>query len=132
MKFELRRCGKIIQAAMLLHNFLVNRRLEHDSSFSDDKHFFESFDIHDLDSDSPSVSTELANAQPSDNNEPSIPGRFREHQTAEHFQQGNALRVRIGSQLVEANLGRRLPSLVRLTKSGYYFQARTEDRNTDN
>jgi len=77
LRFDLRKCGVIIQAAMLLHNFIIDER--HGQPHNDcDRAFFESFSI-DRSQESQRRQTQLTGEQPralvTDNNEPRPPGR---------------------------------------------------------
>jgi hypothetical protein len=58
LKFEITECGNIINAAMLLHNFLVDERLK--SGDDDDMTYFSTFCTDTLLTDSNTNETELA------------------------------------------------------------------------
>jgi hypothetical protein len=72
--FDIQDVGRIVMAAALLHNFLVDER-ESDLSFdSEDAHYFRNFSLREND-ERALVSTEAPTAVATDNNKPHPGGR---------------------------------------------------------
>ena len=120
LRFDLRKCGMTIRAAMLLHNFIIDSR--HGAPHDDfDRHCFQDFNI---DSNLQSqrrltrATGESARALVADNNEPRPAGRpsaieAEERREGERIRNGNVL------LLATHNFGRPLHSNMRLNSHGH-------------
>ena len=72
--FDIQDVGRIVTAAVLLHNFLVDERESNLSVDSEDAHYFRNFSLREND-ERALVSTEAPTAVATDNNKPHPGGR---------------------------------------------------------
>jgi len=120
LRFDLKKCGMIIQAAMLLHNFIIDER--HGNPHDDfDRNYFSNFRI-DGNQQSQQRLTQATGEQPralvTDNNEPRPAGR-PSNQDAEHRRQGQRIRNSNLLKLAHHNFQRPILSNMRLNAQGH-------------
>ena len=118
MSFDVHQVGGIVNAAFLLHNFLVDER-ERLGSHEEDAAFFRSFSLRDSDARS-ALCTETATPGATDNNEPISAGR-PPVDVQSLYQQAHSLRERLCANLVSAGLGRRHTEDMKFNEYGQVY-----------
>jgi len=120
LRFDLRKCGLIIQAAMLLHNFIIDEGHGYDEF---DRSCFENFSIN-RQLESQRRQTQSTGEQPralvSDNNEPRPAGRRSDE---ERQRRDDGERIRNGNVLLLATHSFRRPmhSNMRMNAEGHIY-----------
>ncbi len=124
LKFDIQSAGNIINAAMLLHNFLIDVRQEEEDGYFD-RAFFASFSVNTLIEDS--ASQEESNETPislvTDNNEPKPCGR-KTKQQLDMRKRGEIVRARLDTLLHVADKVRPTTYKMKINQLGHvYFEA---------
>jgi hypothetical protein len=117
--FDLYMVGDIVNAAFLLHNFLIDER-ERCGSHKEDAAFFNSFSLREQDHSRRNAQQEDPSAVATDNNEPLPRGRPN-LDVANGLKQANDLRERLLSDLTSAGLGRRYSEGMKFNEYGQVY-----------
>jgi FtsZ-interacting cell division protein ZipA len=111
--------GDIVNAAFLLHNFLIDER-ERCGSHKEDAAFFNSFSLREQDHSRRNAQQEDPSAVATDNNEPLPRGRPN-IDVVNGLKQANDLRERLLSDLTSAGLGRRYSEGMKFNEYGQVY-----------
>ena len=95
--FDIEDVGKVVTAAVLLHNFLVDERESDLALNSEDADYFRNFSLRELD-ERAVVSNEALSAVATDNNEPH-PGGRPNASMANHQAKGKEIREQLTDEL---------------------------------
>ena len=117
--FDIKDVGKVIKAAMLLHNFLIDERESRSGLNIEDAEYFRSFSLRDLDDRSLS-SNEPPSAVATDNNEPHPGGRPNESM-ANHQVRGKRKRQDLIDELYGTGRGRPMNQRMRHNAYGQVY-----------
>jgi hypothetical protein len=120
LQFDIFQVGNIIQAAMLLHNFIIDER-ELKGFHQEEANFFQNFSLQDLDQRVDDTD-EIASPVATDNNEPHPGGRPTI--TGKELQEaGSRLHDGIMRSLYGRGLGRRVTNDMRFNLYGQVYFA---------
>jgi hypothetical protein len=117
MSFDLFTVGKIVNAAFLIHNYLIDER-ERCGSHKEDAAFFHSFSLREQ--DCTRRSGEHASPVATDNNEPAPRGR-PPTEILNQLNLANNLRERLCADLTSAGLGRRYTDSMKFNEYGQVY-----------
>jgi DDE superfamily endonuclease len=117
--FSLKKCAKVIQVGMLLHNFIIDCREADDK---DDEEFFKNFDIEmDRHQERLTQTTaEIPRPLATDNNEPRPRGRVS-HDEMKLRDQGGEVRHRLTIKLATYGMKRPLQHDMKYNKHGHIY-----------
>ena len=117
--FSARKVGRIVQAAMLLHNFIVNEREQSSSEATIDRNFFEKFEYDETERNR-RAHGDAPNALVSDNEEPKPKGRL-DKRKEELKESGSKLRETLSTNLATKGYVRPLQTGMKYNSSGHVY-----------
>lgn len=117
--FDIEDVGRIITAATLLHNFLVDERESDVSINTEDANYFQNFSLREQDERAP-VSTEVPSAVATDNNEPH-PGGRPTSLMANHQARGRLRREQLTHHLYGNRRGRPMQTRMEFNAYGQVY-----------
>ena len=117
--FDIQQVGKIVTAAALLHNFLVDERESNLSFNSEEAEYFRTFSLREQD-ERATVSSEAPSSVATDNNEPH-PGGRPSSSMLNHQTRGRQKREHLTSRLYGSGIGRPMHATMQYNLYGQVY-----------